>query len=118
MKRIIVIIAFVVAIFSFSSCNKDDFKATTSIGPSIVEVGPQGGNLTTTFTSNAAWTATCENEAVTIHPDSGIAGTFDVLVSIPVSTTDVETTYCVTFKATQESSTSTRYFTITQHPLQ
>lgn len=98
-----------------SSC--EDYSVGTNIYPALAEIGPEGGQATTTFVSNATWTATTEDEGISFTPDSGIAGTWTVTVTVPPSTLDVERTFKVKLQAKYESSnTSTRYFTITQHP--
>ena len=109
--------AFVImaAALLLSSC--EDYSVGTNIYPSLAEIGPEGGSLTTTFVSNATWTATTEDEGVTFTPDSGIAGTWTITVTVPASTLDVEKTYKVKLQAKYESlKVSTRYFIITQHP--
>lgn len=99
-----------------SSC-AEDYDIGTNIYPSLAEIGPEGGQLTTTFVSNAKWTATCEDASVTFTPAEGIAGTWVVTVTVPASNLDVEKTYKVKLQAKYGSYTaSTRYFTVTQHP--
>jgi len=98
-----------------SSCT-EDYDVSTNIYPALAEIGPEGGQTTTTFVSNATWTITCEDESVTFNPSSGIAGTWSILVTVPASTLDVEKTYKIKLQAKYGTGTSTRYFTITQHP--
>ena len=96
------------------SCS--DYTVSTNIYPSVGEIGPEGGQLTTTFVSNALWTAEWNDEGITVEPASGIAGTFTVTVNVPASDLDVEKTYLISLKAKYDSKASTRKFTITQHP--
>ena len=112
-KRIFILV-FAAAALLLSSCA--DYDTSTNIYPSLVEIGPEGGVVTTTFVSNAKWTASSEDEGVTFSPDSGIAGTWTVTVTVPPSTLDVEKTWKVKLHAKYGSDASIRYFTITQHP--
>lgn len=112
-KRLFVLV-FAAAALLLSSCAKYDVN--TNIYPSLAEIGPEGGQVTTTFVSNALWTATSEQEGISFSPSSGIAGTFTVVVTVPPSTLDVEKTWKVKIQAKYGSDASTRYFTITQHP--
>ncbi|MBO4765615.1 MAG: BACON domain-containing protein [Bacteroidales bacterium] len=107
--------AIMAAALLLSSC--EDYSVGTNIYPALGEMGPEGGQITTTFVSNATWTASTEDEGISFTPESGIAGTWTITVTVPASTLDVEKTYKVKLQAKYGSSTaSTRYFIITQHP--
>ncbi|MBR3030383.1 MAG: BACON domain-containing protein [Bacteroidales bacterium] len=112
-KRLFVLV-FAAAALLLTSCA--DYDTSTNIYPSLVEIGPEGGQVTTTFVSNAKWTASSEQEGITFTPESGIAGTWTVTVTVPPSTLDVEKTWKVKLYAKYGSDGSIRYFTITQHP--
>ena len=112
-KRLFVLV-FAAAALILSSCA--DYDVNTNIYPSLAEIGPEGGQVTTSFLSNAKWTASSEQEGLTFTPDSGIAGTWTITVTVPPSTLDVEKTWKVKLQAKYDSDYSTRYFTITQHP--
>ena len=106
--------AIMAAALLLSSC--EDYSVGTNIYPALGEMGPEGGQITTTFVSNAKWTAVAENEGITFTPESGIAGTWTITVTVPPSTLDVERTFKLKIQAKYGSSASTRYFIITQHP--
>ena len=57
-----------------SSCS-EDYDVNTNIYPALAEIGPQGGQLTTTFVSNGLWTATSEDAGISFTPDSGVKET-------------------------------------------
>jgi hypothetical protein len=109
------VFALMAAALLLSSCS-EDYDVNTNIYPALAEIGPQGGQLTTTFVSNGLWTATSEDAGISFTPDSGIAGTWSVLVTVPASNSDVEKTYKIKLQAKYGSDISTRYFIITQHP--
>ena len=112
-KRIFVVV-FAAAALLLSSC--EAYDVNTNIYPSLAEMGPEGGQVTTLFISNATWTASCEEEGISFTPDSGIAGNWTIVVTVPPSTLDVEKTWKIKLQAKYGSDYSTRYFTITQHP--
>lgn len=109
------VFAFIAAALLLSSC-VEDYDVNTNIYPALQEIGPEGGQLTTTFVSNAKWTASSEDAGVSFSPDSGIAGVNTITVTVPASTLDVERTFKVKLQAKYDSDISTRYFIITQHP--
>lgn len=113
-KRIFVLV-FAAAALLLSSCA--DYDTNTNIYPSLGEIGPEGGQVTTTFVSNATWTASTEDEGLTFTPESGIAGNWTITVTVPPSNLDVERTWKVKLYAKYGSDASTRYFIITQHPV-
>ena len=113
-KRLFVL-AFAAAALILSSCASYDVN--TNIFPSVAEIGPEGGQVTATFLSNALWTATSEQEELSFTPASGIAGTWTIVVTVPPSTIDVEKVWKVKIQAKYDSDYSTRYFLITQHPV-
>ncbi|MBR5735924.1 MAG: BACON domain-containing protein [Bacteroidales bacterium] len=112
-KRLSVLVLAAAALI-LSSCAKYDVN--TNIYPSLAEISAAGGEITTTFVSNAAWTVSCEEDGLSFNPSSGIAGTWTVVITVPPSTRDVEKTWKVKLQAKYDSDVSTRYFTITQHP--
>lgn len=112
-KRIFILV-FAAAALLLNSCA--DYDTSTNIYPSLAEIGPEGGVVTTTFVSNAKWTASSEDEGITFTPESGIAGTWTISVTVPPSTLDVERTWKVKLYAKYGSDGSTRYLIITQHP--
>ena len=95
-------------------CSCADYDVSTNIYPSLAEIGPEGGQLTTTFISNASWTA--DFEGCTVEPTSGIAGTWTVTVTVPSCALEMERTLKVKLQSKYGTDVSTRYFTITQHP--
>ena len=67
MKRSILLVALC---FAALSCTQE---AELAISPDVssFQVGADGGQFDAIILTNGLWTATCEDEAVTLSPDSG-----------------------------------------------
>ncbi|MFA5325549.1 MAG: FISUMP domain-containing protein [Bacteroidales bacterium] len=72
-----------------------------SVDKSTSNISYEGGAVSIAVTANMAWTATCDNSAVTLAPASGDAAA-TVIATVPESTSDSEQTFTVSFVITAD----------------
>ena len=119
MKKLFYIIA--AAAIAMTACSKDDDKAgeggkpepqvkAFAVSPASIEVGADATSATITVSGEVAWTASSDNAAVAVSPNSG-EGNGSIVLSFDANTTKTEVTATITVATTDEAA-GTKSFSI------
>lgn len=110
MKRIL--IAITISFLALSCTQSAVLSVTTDINE--MQYGPEGGSFNTIlFTNGSSWTATCDDETVTVSPASG-AYSAPLHIEVGVNTEHRTKVIPIEIKSTLGTSTSTYKVVVTQ----
>lgn len=111
MKRLLVLFA----VCSLLAACQSDPEMT--LDPSSLEFDGMGGSQTLHITANHPWNSLADDEAITVSPDSGAAGSMDVTISLAGNTGGSARNFQVIFVCSSKDMATTRILSVKQLPL-